>query len=51
MRSDVELKNEDYENALKTLEAVYNLPQVQDPSAPVDTMNMGMKKYSLPYGI
>ena len=37
MRSDVELKNQDFENALKTLEAVYNLPQVQDPNTPVDT--------------
>jgi len=49
MRSDVELKNEDFEAALKTLESVYNLPQVQDPSAPID--NVGMKKYSIPYGI
>lgn len=48
MRSDVELKNQDFDNALKTLEAVYNLPQVQDPSAPPE--NIGMKKYSLPYG-
>lgn len=49
MRSDVELKNQDFENALKTLETVYNLPQVQDPNTPVDTS--GQKKYSLPYGI
>ena len=48
MRSDVEIKGKDYEAALKTLEAVYNLQQVQDPNAPA--MNTGGKKYSLPYG-
>jgi tetratricopeptide (TPR) repeat protein len=48
MRSDVEIKGQDWEAALKTLEAAYNLPQVQDPSIPL--ANAGGKKYSLPYG-
>mmetsp|Transcript_13183 Transcript_13183/g.20528 ORF Transcript_13183/g.20528 Transcript_13183/m.20528 type:complete len:174 (+) Transcript_13183:1597-2118(+) len=47
MRSDVEIRGEDWEAALKTLEAAYNLPQVQDPSVVVPSLG---KKYSLPYG-
>jgi len=48
MRSDVEIKGQDWDAALKTLEAAFNLPQVQDPSFTPE--NTGMKKYSLPYG-
>jgi pentatricopeptide repeat protein len=48
MRSDVEIRGQDWEAALKTLEAAFNLPQVQDPS--FNPENTGMKKYSLPYG-
>lgn len=48
MRSDIEMKQENFENALKTLEAAINLPQVQDPSA--TPMNSSGKKYSLPFG-
>ena len=50
MRSDVEIKGQDWEAALKTLEAAYQLAQVQDPtSAPPATASS--KKYSLPYGM
>ena len=49
MRSEVEMKAADWEGALKTLEAAYNLPQVQDPSYQPPSM-AGQKKYSLPYG-
>ena len=48
MRSEVELKTEDYDAALKTLEAAILLPQVQDITA--SPMNSSSKKYSLPYG-
>mmetsp|Transcript_16607 Transcript_16607/g.28284 ORF Transcript_16607/g.28284 Transcript_16607/m.28284 type:complete len:189 (+) Transcript_16607:1584-2150(+) len=49
MRSDVEIRGEDWPAALKTLETAYNLPQVQDPSSkPIQSG--GGKKYSLPYG-
>ena len=48
MRSDVEIKTGEFENAKKTLEAVYNLPQVQDKEAQAPITSG--KKYSLPYG-
>jgi hypothetical protein len=35
MRSEVEMKSNLWEDALKTLEAAYKLPQVQDPTADV----------------
>lgn len=48
MRSDIEMKQENFPNALKTLEAAIALPQVQDPTA-APANNSG-KKYSLPFG-
>jgi len=48
MRSEVEIKSNMYDDALKTLEAAYKLPQVQDPTA--DVPQLSNKKYSLPYG-
>jgi hypothetical protein len=33
MRSECELKSKDFEAAFKTLEAAFNLEQVQDPTA------------------
>ena len=47
MRSECELKSKDFEAALKTLEAAFNLEQVQDASAQPPSSG---KKYSLPYG-
>ena len=48
MRSEVELKTEDYDAALKTLEAAILVPQVQDITA--SAASSSGKKYSLPYG-
>ena len=46
MKSEVEIKANDWQGALKTLEFAYDLPGVKDASA---TPPMG-KKYSLPFG-
>lgn len=48
MRSDVEIKSGDWQNALKTLEAAFDLPGVKDPTA---TEGKGQRKNSLPFGI
>ena len=50
MRSDVEINGQNWESALKTLEAAYKLPQVEDPNSTASQMSMGMKKYSIPFG-
>lgn len=34
MRSEVEMKSGDWQNALKTLEQAYELPGVRDPMVP-----------------
>lgn len=47
MRSEVEIQSKDWDGALKTLDAAFNLPQVQDPTAPAPVG----QKCSLPYGI
>lgn len=44
MKSEVEIKSQDWPNALKTLEHAYDLPGVKDSSMPPG------KKYSLPFG-
>lgn len=44
MKSEVEIKSQDWQNALKTLEQAYDLPGVKDPQLPAG------KKYSLPFG-
>jgi len=44
MKSEVEIKQQDWQNALKTLEFAYELPGVKDPTLPPG------KKYSLPFG-
>jgi hypothetical protein len=44
MKSEVEIKQHDWQNALKTLEHAYELPGVKDSSMPPG------KKYSLPFG-
>ena len=44
MKSEVEIKSQDWANALKTLEHAYELPGVKDCSMPPG------KKYSLPCG-
>lgn len=49
MRSDVEIKGQDWEAALKTLESAFQLSIVQDPTSSPPT-SAGAKKYSLPYG-
>lgn len=44
MKSEVEIKSQDWPNALKTLEHAYELPGVKDSTMPPG------KKYSLPFG-
>ena len=44
MKSEVEIKQQDWQNALKTLEFAYDLPGVKDPTLPPG------KKYTLPLG-
>lgn len=44
MKSEVEIKSQDWPNALKTLEHAYELPGVKDTSVPQ------VKKQSLPFG-
>ena len=47
MRSEVEIRAEDWENALKTLEQAFDLPGVKDGTLIIDPTE---KKYSLPFG-
>jgi predicted Zn-dependent protease len=47
MKSEVEMRQNDWPNALKTLEQAYELPGVKD-SLSLDVK--GGKKYSLPFG-
>jgi hypothetical protein len=47
MKSEVEMRQNDWPNALKTLEQAYELPGVKD-SLSQDVK--GGKKYSLPFG-
>jgi hypothetical protein len=49
MRAEVEMKIKDWPNALKTLEAAYDLPGVKDPS--VVESKPSKKKYSMPFGL
>ncbi len=44
MKSEVEIKSQDWPNALKTLEQAFDLPGVKDSAMPPG------KKHSLPFG-
>lgn len=47
MKSEVEIKQENWDDAIKTLEHAFALPIVQDPSNPNFAQK---KKFSLPFG-
>ena len=46
MKSEVELKQKDWEEAKKTLEHIFKLPAVQDPNAAQDDSNASSNKAS-----
>ena len=46
MKSEVELKQKDWEEAKKTLEHIFKLPAVQDPNAAQDDSNQSSNKAS-----